>query len=119
MAVWSGDWRLEKKMIDDPFLPLVLGFQVARIGLEAQSVIAMRVAGMAGLWNTPPGEMNRMVAEKAYAAIEATTAATQATLQGHGPIRAFQAGVAEIGRHTSANVKRLGHHGPAIGARGK
>lgn len=106
-------------MIDNPLLPVMLGFQVARIGLEAQSVIAMRLAGMAGLWNTPPGEMNRMVSEKAFAAIEATSAAAQATLAGQGPIRAFQAGVEEIGRHTAANVKRLGQHGSVFGARGK
>lgn len=110
-------------MIEDPFLPMILGFQVARIGLESQTVIAMRLAGMAGLWNTPPGEMGRMVAEKAQAALEASHAAARATIAGEGPIRAFQAGVEQIGRHTAANVKRLGHHGPALppgfGARGK
>jgi len=99
-------------MIDDPFLPLVLGFQVARIGVEAQSVIAMRLAGMAGLWDTPPGEMSRMVTEKAQAAFQASEAATRATLAGQGPVRAFQAGMQEIGRHTAANVQRLGRRGP-------
>lgn len=101
-------------MIDDPFLPLILGFQVARIGVEAQSVIAMRLAGMAGLWDTPPGEMSRMVTEKAQAAFQAGEAATRATLAGQGPVRAFQAGMEQIGRHTASNVQRLGRRGPLV-----
>ncbi len=106
-------------MFKNPFLPVALGVQAVRIGLEAQTVIALRLAGMAGLWSAPPGEARRMVAEKAQAVIEASEAATRAAIAGQGPVRAFQAGMDEIGRHTSANVERLVRHGAPKAARGR
>lgn len=99
-------------MFDEAFLPLLLAAQATRIGMEAQTVIAMRLAGMAGLWDSPPDEMHRMVAEKAVAVVEAGNAATQATLSGMSPARAMQAGMSTIGRYTSGNVQRLGDRGP-------
>lgn len=99
-------------MFTNPFLPVLLGFQAARIGLEAQAVIALRLAGMAGLWNTPKGENSRMVQEKAEAAIEAGQAVTLAALAGKGPAQVLQAGMDEIGKHTAGNMKRLARRGP-------
>lgn len=100
-------------MFDEAFLPILLAAQATRIGLEAQTVIAMRLAGMAGLWDSPADEMHRMVAEKAVAVVEAGNAATQTALSGGSPARAIQAGMSAIGKHTSDNVERLGRRGPA------
>ncbi len=44
-----------------PFDLLHLGFETARLGMEAQSVIGLRTLGMAGLWNMPSDENHRMV----------------------------------------------------------
>jgi len=100
-------------MFDEAFLPLLLAAQATRIGLEAQSVIAMRLASMAGLWDVPSDEMHRMVTEKAVAVVEAGSAATQTALLGGSPARAMQASMNEIEKHTSGNVRRLSERGPA------
>lgn len=100
-------------MFMDPMSPFYLAMDAARIGLEAQTVIALRLAGMAGLWDTPASEMTRMMTEKPRAAAEAVEAATRAVLRGSTADEAMRAGLAEIGRHTSGNVQRLTKMGPA------
>ncbi|MDD8021617.1 MAG: hypothetical protein PHX82_00710 [Paracoccaceae bacterium] len=99
-------------MFMNPLAPWLLSFEATRIGMEAQAVIALRVAGMAGLWDTSPEEMTRMVSEKPQAVVEAIQAATHAALSGHSADKVMQAGMREIGRHTSGNVKRLSEMGP-------
>ena len=98
-----------------PISPVSLALQATRIGFEAQSVIAMRLAGMAGLWATPPSEFTLMIAEKAQAVVEAAEAATVAALSGRGPDAMLEASMVEIGRHTSGNLERLSRMGPAWG----
>ncbi|RWR10139.1 hypothetical protein [Paenirhodobacter populi] len=100
-------------MFFDPFAPMRLTFQATRIGMEAQAVVAMRLAGMAGLWATPPSEMTRMVIEKAEAAIEAMQASTHAAMKGAAPDQVLRAGMTQIGRHTAGNLTRLSRMGPA------
>lgn len=103
-------------MIFDPMASWRLTLQATQIGVEAQSVIAMRLAGMAGLWATPPEELTRMVSEKAIAAMEVAEVTTRAAIAGHSAERVMEAGLREIGRHTSRNVRRLSKMGPAMGA---
>lgn len=94
--------------------PLSLALEATRIGIEAQTVIALRLAGMAGLWDTPASEMTRMVVEKAEAALGALEASTRAALHGDSPEEVLQAGMTEIGRYTSDNLERLSRLGPAL-----
>lgn len=54
------------------FLPLT---EVGFIMVEAQSVVALRMFGMAGLWSVTPQENQRMVQEKVQAMSKATLAA--------------------------------------------
>ena len=102
-------------MIFDPMAPLRLAMQATQIGVEAQSVIAMRLAGMAGFWATPPEEMARMVSEKAIAAVQVAEATTLAAFAGQSADRVMEAGLTQIGHHTARNVRRLSQMGPTMG----
>jgi hypothetical protein len=100
-------------MFMNPLAPWLLSLEATRIGMEAQAVIALRVAGMAGLWDTSPEEMTRMVSEKPQAVAQAIQAAAHAVLSGHSADKVMHAGMREIGRHTANNVARLSKMGPA------
>ncbi|WP_406870153.1 antibiotic ABC transporter [Thioclava sp. 'Guangxiensis'] len=91
-----------------------LWFEYARMVGEAQMVIAMRVAGMAGFWSMAPSEMTRMVAEKQKAAVESLTKATQAAASGKPPETVVHAALRPVARRTRANVKRLAKRGPSV-----
>ncbi|KEP69024.1 antibiotic ABC transporter [Thioclava sp. BHET1] len=96
----------------NPLQLLQMNIDAARICIEAQSVIAMRLAGAFGAWNVPANENTRMVQEKQAAAIEAGQAAFWALARGQGADRAVAASMAPIGRRTKANMKRLSRRGP-------
>ena len=83
--------------------------------IEAQSVIAMRLMGMAGLWSVSPQENHRMVAEKLEAMFRATSDAGMTTLRGGSPDEIAAAAIAPLRRATSANSKRLRKRGPKLG----
>jgi hypothetical protein len=70
---------------------------------EAQAVIAMRLAGMAGLWPVAPQEGLIMLAEKVAAGQDATMAALGAGLRGASALAAM----APYRRRTQANARRL------------
>ena len=57
-----------------------LSLQTGLMMAEAQMVIAMRLWGMAGLWNTKPEENLRMVQEKAEAVLQSATRAGAAMM---------------------------------------
>jgi hypothetical protein len=78
---------------------------------EAQSVIAMRTMGMAGLWNVTKGEDSRMVAEKGAAMREAGMAAAGAMMRGSSPARIALAALEPVKRRTGANARRLAKRG--------
>ncbi len=92
--------------------PFLLGMDMWRIGMEAQAVIALRTAGMMGLWATRPAEMTRMVHEKPTAALDAWFAAGRAFMGGAAPQAVMRAGLKPIGKKTGANMRRLGRLGP-------
>lgn len=84
-----------------------LSWRMAAMTAEAQTVIALRLLGFAGMWHSPPFEAQRMVAEKAQAAREAGLAGTVSLMRGEGPARATLAALAPVGRRTRANARRL------------
>lgn len=97
----------------DPLSFLRIGFEAARIGVEAQAVISMRVAGMMGLWDVSPLESFQMMQEKPVAIAAAAEAAAFALMRGQTADRAISASMTQIGNHTSANMIRLSRRGPS------
>ena len=81
--------------------------QVARIAIDSQVVIGMRMAGMMGMIAQAPGEPFRMVAEKQAAAQESLFAMAEAGFRGGSPESIFGAGLGPYGRRTRANSRRL------------
>lgn len=92
--------------------PLFVGMDMWRIGMEAQAVIALRTAGMMGLWATKPQEMTRMVHEKPTAMLDAWFSASRAFMAGSTPDTVMRAAMKPIGLKTGANARRLGRLGP-------
>ncbi len=85
---------------------LRLSFDIWRAGLEAQQVIALRLAKLARGGTPANAETTRMVSEKMAAAVEAQQAAATALLTGKAaqiPART----VALYRRKVRANRKRL------------
>jgi len=92
--------------------PFHAGMDFWRIALEAQTVIAFRMAGMMGLWATRPQEMTRMIDEKPAAILDAWCAASAAFMAGAAPAGVMRAGMKPIGLKTAANARRLRRLGP-------
>ncbi|WP_167767012.1 antifreeze protein [Jannaschia formosa] len=84
-----------------------LQMQTARMMVEAQTVIGMRMMGMAGLMPAAQGETLLMVTEKQTAFADAWMAGAQAMLSGASPGQVYGKALAPIGRATSANSRRL------------
>jgi hypothetical protein len=79
---------------------------------EANMVIAMRLWGMAGIWNVTPNENRRMVDEKSSAAMASGAAMVRAISAGHGPAAVAMAGLKPVRAKTRANAARLAKRGP-------
>ncbi len=86
--------------------------QSAMMLAEANMVIAMRLWGMAGLWQTRPGENTRMVAEKSAAAKSSATAMNRAAMTGKSPAAVALAGLKPLRAKTRANAATLSRRGP-------
>jgi hypothetical protein len=84
--------------------------------VEAQTVIAMRLCGMAGGWQMAPGEHLRMITEKTSAVQEAGLAMARAMGAGAAPHRVAIAGMKPVRRRTKANVRRLSRDATGGGA---
>jgi len=81
---------------------------------EAQMVVAMRLFGMAGLWNVEPEENLRMVQEKVEAVTESATSTLQAMLSGKGSAAVAMAALDPVRNRTRANMQRLTDSGPGL-----
>lgn len=80
---------------------------MARMGFEAQTVIALRTLGLMGMLPAAPGENTRMVAEKMKAFQTSVNRAAQLAAAGQ-PAQAVLAGAwAPYSRATATNYKRL------------
>ncbi|MEM9318521.1 MAG: antifreeze protein [Pseudomonadota bacterium] len=97
---------------DTAFRMWKAGFDVARLGLEANAVMWMRVLGMGGAWNTPFDESWRMWREKPQAFVEATGRASEALMRGKTPDLALSAAVIPLARIARGNRQRLARRGP-------
>ncbi|THD84442.1 antifreeze protein [Aliigemmobacter aestuarii] len=81
--------------------------QLGRIAAEAHTVIALRMAGFAGIWPMHPDEAVRMVSEKVEAGHDSVRAAMVAGLNGRDPAEIAMAAIRPVRRHTRANARRL------------
>lgn len=94
-------------MFPNPFEFWRPALQMARIASEAQTVITLRLAGMAGVWPMSPVEGLRMVTEKVEAGQASAQAAMRAGLAGKGPGQVAMAALQPVRRKTRANARRL------------
>ncbi len=81
---------------------------------EAQRVIAMRVAGMAGAWDVPPAEDARMVQEKSDAVLASGQAMMRVMIAGGSAGAVALAGLKPVRAKTRANASRLSKRGPKL-----
>ena len=86
---------------------LTLAFQTIELGIEAQSVIALRMMRLAGGGARGRTEATRMVAEKVGALAEAQTAAGVAILTGRRPKIVAGKVLNAYKKRVSANRRRL------------
>jgi hypothetical protein len=84
-----------------------LQMNTAKMLAEAQTVIALRMLGMAGVLPATKGETLRMVTEKQKAFAEAWIDASTALMTGKGTQHAYASALAPIGRTTASNSRRL------------
>ena len=79
----------------------------SRIMADAQVVIGLRVAGMAGFWPMGQAETDRMVSEKLAASVEAIGAAMRSAMAGGTAADVAMAAMRPVRRKTKSNVRRL------------
>ncbi len=91
----------------NPLSFLTLQTSFASMVFEAQTVIALRMLGMAGVLPAARGENNRMVSEKGPAMVKAFAAGTTAAMAGKRPDQIMTAAMAPLSRKVHANRKRL------------
>ena len=85
--------------------------ELAFLAWEAQAVMAMRLAGMAGMWSVLPSENARMIGEKAPAFAVAAMDAGAAMARGAHPIEVARAWAKPLRRRTRSNARRLSRRG--------
>jgi len=91
----------------------------SRIAVTSQSVIAMRLLGMAGFWNVHPQENQRMVAEKWQAVFDAGWGAWRSAALGAAPMAVALAYARPVGIATRGNLRRLKGGNPMLPQRRK
>lgn len=74
---------------------------------ETQTVVALRLMGLAGVWPVPRNETRRMIREKPPAFTESLVAANRALWLGLGPEAVLTAWTRPLTRKARANRKRL------------
>ncbi len=84
-----------------------LSLQTARLGWEAQSVIALRLMRLAVQGSGSQTEARHMVTEKLGALVEAQVAATAATIEGGNSRRVAKKVLGVYRKRVRANKRRL------------
>lgn len=84
-----------------------LGLKAAQMGVEAQSVIALRMLRLASGGGRMEAEATRMVTEKVAAAAEAQTAAAMAVIRGRPQHVVAGKALKVFKRRVAANKRRL------------
>jgi hypothetical protein len=87
--------------------PWTYSFGWARLGLEAQSVVALRMMRLAAGGALASREAQRMIVEKGAAAVAAQMAAAAALAGGRGPGAAAARALGTYKRAVSRNRHRL------------
>lgn len=114
LSCLHSEMRMDECMFVTPKQAAELSVQAGMMMAEAQMVIAMRLWGMAGFWNTNPEENLRMVQEKAEAALQSATRAGAAMMAGQGTAAVAMAALKPVRSRTRANLKRLQKSGPNL-----
>ena len=94
-------------LFDQPSSATSLWIDVVQLALEAQTVIALRTAGMMGVVVQDPGEPFLMLAEKQAALAESLYAVVQAAGEGASTDQVMAAGLRPFGKRIRANSCRL------------
>jgi hypothetical protein len=89
---------------------LALSLKAVQMGVEAQSVIALRMLRLATGGARMEAEASRMVTEKVAAAAEAQAVATVSTLSGVSPHVAASKALRVVKKRVRANKRRLSRH---------
>jgi hypothetical protein len=84
-----------------------LQWRTAEMIMQAQTVIGLRMMGMAGLRPARADETARMVAEKQSAFAQSGIAAAGAMMAGKSMAQIYGMALTPIGRTTRANSRRL------------
>ncbi|MHA6346099.1 antifreeze protein [Roseivivax sp. CAU 1761] len=86
--------------------------QLGLLAVETQAVMAMRLWGMAGLWNVTGTENSVMVNEKPGALIDSAMSAVAAGLRGAPPDQIMLSAIRPLRNKTRSNSRRLAKRGP-------
>jgi IS5 family transposase len=90
---------------------IALGWQTVQLGMEMQSVIALRLMRLAGGGTSGRSEANRMIAEKIAAAGEAQMAAASAVMTGRSDNVVAGKVLRVLRKRVRANKRRLSPKG--------
>lgn len=85
--------------------------RLAMLAAEAQSVVAYRLMGFAGVWSVPPSEATRMTTEKFPAFVRGWWGASRAISNGAMPGEVIGAWAQPLETTARRNRKRLGRRG--------
>lgn len=99
----------------DPFKMWANSLELARLGFEANSIIAMRMMGFMGYWRVRDTEALRMVTEKPAAFMESWYRGASAAMEGAAPEKVLKEAIKPIRRKTRSNHARLMRSGPKLG----
>ena len=90
-----------------PFDFLVPALEAFAMLAEAQMVVGLRLAGLAGFWPMGRAESNRMVTEKLSAGMASAHAALQAGMAGDNLPEVAMAAMKPLRQKTKSNARRL------------
>ena len=90
-----------------PFDFIRPALEASKIMRDAQVVIGLRVAGMAGFWPMGKAETDRMVSEKLHAGVDSVHAAMRSAIAGGNLPDVAMAAMRPVGHKTQANKRRL------------
>ena len=107
MCVELLDRFCERNSDMTPAQMMAMNTKIAKLMIDTQAVMALRLMGMAGALPARSDENNRMVVEKGPAFAKAMTEVTAAAIAGKRPDQIMSAGIKPLQVKVSSNRKRL------------